>query len=502
MMRFLRNVVWLASLLLAGCNGSSNPPVSAQARQASMVAQQAGVTPFIATLTLQVERYGELASAGFTIAPKPGTYSRPVSVDYEKSWFERTRAFNAASGQLAITVFGLYANYRNDITVTLRFNDGASQVLQLALQTAQYAGPASVYQAPAIRRARGSGNDPGFDYVFIKNRIATPVVIDTDGNLRWVGNSLPESLSSLFAGDSFYVGSATAPTLHRVFFDGTTTSLPIISGKYANFHHDLTQGKVGLLAEFDTVVNNFPNGGTIIAEIANDGAVLKEWDLATIFSTYMRAHGDDPFNFVRAGADWLHINSAIYDPRDDTLIVSSRENFIVKIGYDTGDIRWIFGDTSKHWYVDYPSLRALALRLTSGKAPIGEHALSLLANGDLLLLNNGLGSLNNPPGTSPGITREFSTPSRYAIDETTRTAREAWSYNHVPTTYSDVCSSVYEATPGKYLVGYAAAQARTSAILLGVDSQGNVSFEFDYPTSMCGTLFIAQPIAFEALRLR
>lgn len=44
--------------------------------------------------------------------------------------------------------------------------------------------------------------------------------------------------------------------------------------------------------------------------------------------------------------------------------------------------------------------------------------------------------------------------------------------------------------------------SRTQARLLGVDSQGKVAFDFAYPTSVCDTVFIAQPLAWSDLRMR
>ncbi len=89
----------------------------------------------------------------------------------------------------------------------------------------------------------------------------------------------------------------------------------------------------------------------------------------------MTAAGDDPTPIVRPGIDWFHMNSTVYDQRDDSLIVSSRENFVVKIDYSTGAIKWIFGDPtkSKYWY-NSPSLRAKALTLAGGGLyPDGQH---------------------------------------------------------------------------------------------------------------------------------
>lgn len=150
--------------------------------------------------------------------------------------------------------------------------------------------------------------------------------------------------------------------------------------------------------------------------------------------------------------------------------------------------------------VDTP--RALALRLTGGKTPIGQHSLSIASNGDLLLFNNGFASLEQPPGTSPGLTRSFSAPSRYTIDETARTAAEVWTYVTEPPVYSDICSSTYETTPGNYLVAYAAAAGRTRGRLLSVNSAGQLAFDYEFPSMSCSTVFIVQPIAFGNLVLK
>lgn len=118
----------------------------------------------------------------------------------------------------------------------------------------------------------------------------------------------------------------------------------------------------------------------------------------------------------------------------------------------------------------------------AGKAPIGQHSLPLRPDGQLLLFNNGLGSLNGLPTAPPGATRSFSAPSRYAIDEAAGTAREVWTDERERELVSDICSSVYEGTPGNYLVAYSVLNRRTGARLVGVDSQGKVAFEFSYPT--------------------
>lgn len=493
----------LLCLLVAACSKLEDDAKSqAEAADARVVGQAPGATPFVANLTLSLEEFTHLASVSYTIAARPGTYSKPMAATYSRAWLERTGAWRAAEKRLVFPVFGLYAGHANQLSIALAFEDKSRDDESVTVATPVYAGPATVYNTPQVRTPRSAAAAPGFDYMLIKNSFTAPAVLDTDGNLRWIGDNVLSSASSHFSGDAFYVGSPNTPELYRFDFTGAYTTTPLASTRYTNFHHDLTRGKQGLLAELDALDAGVQKIESILVEIGTDGAVLKEWDMAQIFRAAMQAGGDDPSNFVRDGIDWFHMNSAIYVPADDSLLISSRENFVVKLDYQTGRIKWLFGDTTKHWYVDYPSLRALALKLTSGKAPIGQHTVSIASNGELLLFNNGWGSRNQPPGTAPGLTRDFSTPSRYTIDETARTAAEVWTYAPEPPIYSDICSSAYETTAGNYLLAYSAAAGRVRSRLMGIDSAGQVAFDYEYPTVNCTTVFIAEPIAFTDLVLK
>lgn len=109
--------------------------------------------------------------------------------------------------------------------------------------------------------------------------------------------------------------------------------------------------------------------------------MLNQWQLGAILGAYMESQGDDPSAFVRPGTDWFHNNAATYDPVDDSVIISSRENFVIKLDYSTGRIIWILGDPTKYWYT-FPSLRAKALTLAPGGLyPIGQHAVSISSDG-------------------------------------------------------------------------------------------------------------------------
>jgi arylsulfate sulfotransferase len=495
-------MVLLACLLAASCSRlTGEDDTQAEAARVTVVNQVPGVTPFVANLALGLDDFANLDSVSYTIAAKPGTFSKPVAVTYSRAWFERRGAWNAAAKRLSFAVFGLYANHQNSVTLSTRFRDGSTHVERLTLTAPAYAGAGAVYNAPLVRSARNAAVSPGFDFMLVQNLLTTPAVLDTDGNLRWVGTGLNDSASSMFQVDGFIVGSPTLPELYRVELDGSWTTRPLASTRYTNFHHDLTPGKTGLLAELDALEGGIPRIESALVEISPTGDVIKEWDMAAIFRAAMLAGGDDPSHFVRDGVDWFHMNSAIYHAADDSLLVSSRENFVVKLDYATGKIKWLLGDTTKHWYVDYPSLRALALTLKSGRPPVGQHSLSIAANGDLLLFNNGYASLNQPLGTSPGVTLPFSTPSRYTIDAPARTAVETWRYAPTPAIYSDICSSVHEAEANHHLITYSVTEMGTRTRLVALDSAGKVAFDYEYPANLCNVAFSSKTVDFSALRL-
>src|SRR2546423_5606830 len=76
-------------------------------------------------------------------------------------------------------------------------------------------------------------------------------------------------------------------------------------------------------------------------------------------------------------SDWFHNNAVTYNRADDSIAISSRENFVICLDYETSAIKWILGDTTKHW-AQFPSLAQYALTLGPNTLPpIGQHALSV-----------------------------------------------------------------------------------------------------------------------------
>jgi len=228
--------------------------------------------------------------------------------------------------------------------------------------------------------------------------------------------------------------------------------------------------------------------------------VLKSWNLADIISSAMIARGDDPSSFVYpAPTDWFHNNATAYRASDNSLIVSSRENFVIAIDYDSGAIKWIMGDPTKKWH-QFRSLRYFQLALGPDTLPpIGQHAVSISAD-KLLLFDDGTGSSFQMP---PGETRTYSATRKYDLDLVNGKATEIYHYLADPSIYSPYCSSVYEDAPDNYVIDYTLGGPYIFTGLVGLDSLGNKAFEYRYQElDFCGTAWNAIQIHWEHLNLK
>jgi len=504
----LRTGLLLIPLALFGCGGSDS---------SLTVTTEAGPSPFISLVRLSGLDVSSVTGVQYTIAAKPGSVSQPVHVEYSIAALQ-ARGY-VSDGMLIVPVYGLYAGYENQVSMQVTRQVGDSTRFEVDITTDSYVDPSNIYSRPNIRVKRSPSGSLGFSFIYIKSGIGSPIIVDTDGEIRWAAPGVSNSVSSALVGDSFIIGVPAQPVVYRLGLDGNLRQMTLPASRYVGFTHDIAQGKKGLLAEMDassgaveniesSVIEIYPlNAATLENHwvlgtlLSTEVPILNGWDLGAIIGSYMSSQGDDASAFVRPGVDWFHVNSAIYDPRDDSIIVSSRENFVIKLDYTMGAIKWILGDPTKYWYT-FPSLRAKALTLAPGGLyPIGQHGLSITPDGFVMLFNDGTASFNQPAGEPAGQARTYSAVSAYSIDPVAMTAREVWRYDAGQTIYCRVCSSAYESPDGSVLIDYAVADNATEALLFGLDPNHNVSFEFEYPTVGCDTSWNARPVALDDLQI-
>jgi arylsulfate sulfotransferase len=454
-----------------------------------------GPTPFISFAHTSVSDVAGFKFAQFWIQPKTGSATRPIKVRYARSYLEARGYFDPQSGKVTIPVFGLYAGRPNRVIITLGFSGRFHQNKRFAITVTTPAYDGGTYSNPTVIQPRLPGTTLSYAFILLKGYAdpITPIIIDTDAEIRWVGTAGVGAQNCALFDNAFYVTSGTS--LLRTEFDGVTTPVANYSGiGVTGFHHNIDPGREGMILDVDTVDQT----ESVNLEVDAAGNVLRTWNLADIISAAMIAGGDDPSQFVHpAPIDWFHNNTCTYRSSDDLLIVSSRENFVIALDYDSGNIKWILGDSTKHWY-EFQSLRQFSLTLAAGTLPpIGEHALSM--SGDqLLLFDNGTGSNFQQP---PGETRTYSAPRKYQIDLGAFEATETWHYYADPSVYSPFCSSVYEDAPDNYVIDYTLAGPFIYTGLVGLDALGNVAFNYQYVLNGCATAWNAIQIHWENVRL-
>jgi hypothetical protein len=312
--------------------------------------------------------------------------------------------------------------------------------------------------------------------------------------VRWVGPGGIYNITATFFDNAIYQAAGTL--LYRFDLDGTITLLHNYADIGVNYlHHNIDRGKVGLILDADTA--DYFESTNIEVDAA--GNVLRVWNLAEIISAAMIAGGDDPSEFVYpAPSDWFHNNAVTYNRLDNSLIISSRENFVICIDYDSNAIKWILGDKTKKWY-QFPSLARYALDVAPGSlAPVGQHAVSIAYDQNLLLLDNGYFSLFHLPR---GLNRPYAAPRKYRLDLNSNLATELWNYEMDQSILSPICSSVYEDAPNNYVVVYSFVGGFMTetphAQLLGLSASGERVFYYEYPTEDCNRAFNAIPLHLE-----
>ena len=502
---------YLAFIFVTALLATLSPPaVASQASNSSInvIAQNAGPTPFINKLTVTVSNLRALNRVRFTIRPKPGSVTRPLSAVYPKGYLAGRGFVNPGAKEIIVPVFGLYDGYDNTVQLTYFFNDGSYKTATTIISTTPYDDECDL-NTPVIRQARTSSTALSYDYFLAASScsLQSPTVMDTDGSVRWVGTAGIRKHYTAFYHNGIYTTQGTR--LLRMELDGEVRVIADYAPQnVVGFHHNMDKGKQGLILDVDT---KYYVESVHLEVHPFTGEVFKKWNLADIVREAMKQGGDDPSGFVRmakgnysftAHEDWTHNNAVAYRPSDNTIIISSRENYVIAIDYDTGEIKWILGDTSKAWYQNYPSLRKFALALAPGSiAPVGQHSVSITKDDKLLLMDNGQRSAHHTPA---GPNRSYCAPRKYDLDLETRVATEVWNFTNDQSVDSPFRSSVYEDAASNYLVTYSVAvnpDGSKRAQILGLDASGQKVFDYSYPTeTCCDEAYRAIPVHWEKLR--
>ncbi len=285
------------------------------------------------------------------------------------------------------------------------------------------------------------------------NYLSYPILFDSNGDIRWYLDlssfggmvAMTEPLANgnlLFLyGSAVYEYDMLGVEINRWDTPGYWTHHDVIEKPDGNLIVAVDKSGIGTVEDF------------IIEIDRASGAIVNEWDLRQVLDMKRR-------DLVSDEVDWFHMNAIWYDEGDDALIISGRNQGLVKVTRDNRLV-WILAP-HKGWGKAGPEAdghETAPFLLTAVDAsgvpypePIqqgmeeapdfrwswGQHAPLLLPNGNLFAFDNGYRRYFTDGDHS------FSRGVEYVIDEAAMTVRQVWQYGEERGSnyYSSIISDV------------------------------------------------------------
>ena len=185
--------------------------------------------------------------------------------------------------------------------------------------------------------------------------------------------------------------------------------------------------------------------GHSIVRQTRDGAVLLFWSAWDDFT--LQDSIEIPPNLAQlSNTDFDHPNSLDIDGDGNDVASFRNLSEITKIDAVTGAIIWRLGGRNNQFAVMNDPMNGFA----------GQHSVRVLANGDLLMFDNGIRHM--PPE---------SRAAQYHVDPAARTATLVWEFRHNPPLFSPFLGSVQRFQDGSTLVGFGALGVATAVSATG-----------------------------------
>ena len=409
-----------------------------------------GYNPLAATIRLNLPCYGAIRVG---VIPKPGSKTPKQEHVYAYSQ-QQTRFVN---------VLGLYADYTNQVELTLLNEEGkelVTSIVEVKTEVLEHR------QLPTVRVTKAIINkmEPGLNLISSpgqdENDTSIPYMVDADGEVRWI-------LDWRTSSEMQYIGAQCG--VHRmkngnyILADwnhhraievdvlGSTVHAWDLKAMGYSFHHEITQSWNGnfLIAVsrdgavkidgktqriFDFVIELNPESGNI----------MNEWDLGGMLDQERLCFLDE--NQASGGqgsqtsGNWLH-NNGIAESGQDAIVATARWQGAFKFDRK-GKVRWILAPHND-WGIAYQKF--LLQPLDKNGQPItdidvingvkshpdfewswGLHCPVVLPNGHILLFDNGY--IRNFVSQMSSSEDLYSRVVEYEIDEDNMTVRQVWQY--------------------------------------------------------------------------
>lgn len=217
----------------------------------------------------------------------------------------------------------------------------------------------------------------------------------------------------------------------------------------------------------------------VIQQVASDGTVLFEWNS----KDHVNPAAESSSANTQFPTDYAHFNSIDVMADGDLLLSFRHLSSVFKVartahdGYQPGDVIWRFGGKLSDF-----SFTNLAGDPDGG--PCAQHTASELANGNILVFDNGspgLGKLCTDPADPTGapVLRQPTRITEWSYDAATGEATMVWNYQ-VADRFALFAGSAQRLSNENTLIGWASS---TAAVASEVNSAGTLLWELRDPTA-------------------
>jgi arylsulfate sulfotransferase len=403
--------------------------------------------------------------------------TRVTASDGDRQW--RVDFPPGPAGKVALPIVGMKANrmHRFEVEVTDAAGQTARAPAPLEFRTTGL--PSGAFDFPAIELTKRSAElEPGITLMTVRRRalgrphMLTPaqqqfstrwgmiVAIDSQGEVVWYYQSDRRiaGVAPLSNGNIFYHSHGSVPVeidlLGNKVREWSAARGPVppppgaIPVEATTLHHqpeELPNGNfVSMMAEPRVVENYYTSEfdrdaprkaqkvmGDDIIEFTPQGKVVWRWSAWDHLDPFRIGYETlTPYWWVRGfpdALDWTHGNGVHYDRRDDSLVISFRnQDAILKVDRGTREIKWILA-RDVGWK---PELRRKLLRPAGANFlwPSHQHNPRVTAAGTIIVFNNN--AFQAVPFTGEAVAppdKSFSNAIEYEIDENAMTARVVFS---------------------------------------------------------------------------
>lgn len=338
---------------------------------------------------------------------------------------EKYKTTMESSKKHAIPIYGMYPDYENKIK--LKLSSGLEK--EITIKTDKYQGDKITLEK--------TSNVTENNLYFISPNFVNNCIIDGKGNVIWY-------LLGDYAGDieflengHFYISDCNQGRNGVKINYSSFLEMDYLGKIYNQWiteygvHHELvplSDDKMMVLGANDE--SNFFDSYIYTIDLKT-GKVIKYIDL------YELLHNIDPELIEGLGTNFdLVNNSAYYNEETGDLLISLRGlNSLMKINFNTSEIKWIFGDL-EFWGEKFSKYM---LKVTDNTRFLGgQHSAFITKDGLIGVHNNDIDQFDLSDTNLTHYLDRYTTCDLYEIDENKMTIKTKWQYTANKELFSNV----------------------------------------------------------------